>query len=87
MLYTFSKAQYDLSTLNAILEQVTPDDVIVLWQDGVLQAVKYPQLFTNKTVFVLQNDIEARGLTTTLPTISLAMLVQLTEKYYPQAYI
>ncbi|MDP0382672.1 DsrH/TusB family sulfur metabolism protein [Glaesserella parasuis] len=87
MLYTFSKAQYDLSTLNAILEQVIPDDVIVLWQDGVLQAVKYPQLFTNKTVFVLQNDIEARGLTTTLPTISLAMLVQLTEKYYPQAYI
>ncbi|MDO9830826.1 DsrH/TusB family sulfur metabolism protein [Glaesserella parasuis] len=87
MLYTFSKAQYDLSTLNAILEQVTPDDAIVLWQDGVLQAVKYPQLFTNKTVFVLQNDIEARGLTTTLPTTSLAMLVQLTEKYYPQAYI
>ncbi|WP_426994968.1 DsrH/TusB family sulfur relay protein [Glaesserella parasuis] len=87
MLYAFSKAQYDLSTLNAILEQVTPDDAIVLWQDGVLQAVKYPQLFTNKTVFVLQNDIEARGLTTTLPTISLAMLVQLTEKYYPQTYI
>lgn len=87
MLYTFSEAQYDLSTLNAILEQVTPDDAIVLWQDGVLQAVKYPQLFTNKTVFVLQNDIEARGLTTTLPTISLATLVQLTEKYYPQTYI
>ncbi len=84
MLYTFSKAQYDISTLNAILEQVTPDDAIVLWQDGVLQAVKYPQLFANKQIFVLANDVEARGLTISMPSISLSEFVTLTETHFPQ---
>lgn len=84
MLYTFSKAQYDLLTLNAILEQVTPDDAIVLWQDGVLQAVKYPQFFANKKIFVLANDVEARGLTILMPLISLNEFVTLTETHFPQ---
>lgn len=84
MLYTFSKAQYDLSTLNAILEQVTPDDAILLWQDGVLQAVKYPQFFANTQIFILKNDLIARGLKTTFPTISLEELVKLSEQYFPQ---
>lgn len=84
MLYTFSKAQYDLSTLNAILEQVTPDDAILLWQDGVLQAVKYPQFFANKKIFVLANDVEARALTISMPLISLNEFVTLTETHFPQ---
>lgn len=85
MLYTFSKAHYDPQELAAIVSQVRATDAVILWQDGVLQAVKNPQLFANiQHCFVLQNDVVARSLTVDLPQISLGELVQLTEQYYPQ---
>ncbi|AAP96633.1 hypothetical protein A6046_04090 [[Haemophilus] ducreyi] len=85
MLYTFSKANYSLDDLQIILTHITKQDIIVLWQDGVLLAVKYPFLFTQKTpVFALSQDAQARNLSLSIPTISLTEFIKLTEKYFPQ---
>ncbi|ABN74728.1 sulfurtransferase complex subunit TusB [Actinobacillus pleuropneumoniae] len=85
MLYTLSKAQYDLNELQPILAQITENDALVLWQDGVLLAVKYPQLFTPIShIFVLANDLEARGLTlANYQLLSFPDFIQVTEKFYP----
>ncbi|EIJ72362.1 sulfurtransferase complex subunit TusB [Haemophilus parahaemolyticus] len=85
MLYTLSKAQYDKQELSTLLAQLQPTDALLLWQDGVLQAVKNPQLFANrKNVFALTQDLQARNLTVTVETISLEQAVRLTEWFYPQ---
>ena len=85
MLYTLSKAQYDKQELTTLLAQLQPTDALLLWQDGVLQAVKNPQLFANrKNVFALTQDLQARNLTVTVETISLEQAVRLTEWFYPQ---
>ena len=85
MLYTLSKAQYDKQELTTLLAQLQPTDALLLWQDGVLQAVKNPQLFTNReNVVALAQDLQARNLTTTVKTISLEQAVRLTEEFYPQ---
>ena len=85
MLYTLSKAQYDKQELTTLLAQLQPTDALLLWQDGVLQAVKNPQLFANReNVFALTQDLQARNLTITVETISLEQAVRLTEGFYPQ---
>ena len=85
MLYTLSRAQYDKQELTTLLAQLQPTDALLLWQDGVLQAVKNPQLFTNReNVVALTQDLQARNLTTTVKTISLEQAVKLTEAFYPQ---
>ena len=85
MLYTLSKAQYDKQELTTLLAQLQPTDALLLWQDGVLQAVKNPQLFANrKNVFALTQDLQARNLTVTVETIYLEQVVRLTEEFYPQ---
>lgn len=85
MLYTLSKAQYDKQELSTLLAQLQPTDALLLWQDGVLQAIKNPQLFANrKNVFALTQDLQARNLTVTVETISLEQAVRLTEWFYPQ---
>ncbi|WGE83168.1 sulfurtransferase complex subunit TusB [Actinobacillus equuli] len=85
MLYTFSKAQYELTELNQILAQITANDAIVLWQDGVLLAVKYPQLFSQIShLFILANDLKARGLNTKFKSISLTEFVKVSETFHPQ---
>ena len=85
MLYTLSKAQYDKQELSTLLAQLQPTDALLLWQDGVLQAVKNSQLFANReNVFALTQDLQARNLTVTVETISLEQAVRLTEEFYPQ---
>lgn len=85
MLYTLSRAQYDKQELTTLLAQLQPTDALLLWQDGVLQAVKNPQLFANReNVFALIQDLQARNLTVTVETISLEQAVRLTEEFYPQ---
>ena len=85
MLYTLSKAQYDKQELSTLLAQLQPTDALLLWQDGVLQAVKNPQLFANReNVFALTQDLQARNLTVTVETIYLEQVVRLTEEFYPQ---
>lgn len=85
MLYTLSQSHYDMNELSELFSHLTEVDAVLLWQDGVLQAVKNPAFFANlDTVFVLSEDLTARGLSTTLPVISLKQLVGITEQYTPQ---
>ena len=46
MLYTFSQAHYSETELQRYLTEITENDAVVLWQDGVLLAVKYGEMFT-----------------------------------------
>ena len=79
MLYTLSRAQYDKQELTTLLAQLQPTDALLLWQDGVLQAIKNPQLFANReNVFALTQDLQARNLTVTVETIYLEQVVRLT---------
>lgn len=84
MLYTFSQAHYDRAELTALLAQVQPKDVVVLWQDGVLQLLKHPQLFHQPNIFALENDIHARNIASPIPCITLEQFVTLTEQHAPQ---
>ena len=45
MLYTFSQAHYSETDLQRYLTEITENDAVVLWQDGVLLAVKYGEMF------------------------------------------
>ena len=40
MLYTFSQAHYSETDLQRYLTDITENDAVVLWQDGVLLAVR-----------------------------------------------
>lgn len=88
MLYTFSQADYPLSELQGCLAAVSGNDAVLLWQNGVLLAVKYPDLFSD--CYLLEVDVSARNLTALLPKggkvrlISMQDLVLLTEKHFPQ---
>ena len=91
MLYTFSQAHYSEADLQRYLTEITENDAVVLWQDGVLLAVKYGEIFTQckGQCFVLEQDVLARNLTALLSnnkvrSISLADLVDLTAQYSPQ---
>ena len=91
MLYTFAQAQYTDDELTGYFNQVNADDAILLWQDGTLLPLKYPQLFEklNAQCYVLELDVAARGLTTkyqntNIKVISMHQLVKLSEQYYPQ---
>lgn len=92
MLYTFSQAHYSETDLQRYLTEITENDAMVLWQDGVLLAVKYGEIFTQckGQCFMLEQDVLARNLTALLSEdnqvrlISLADLVDLTAQYSPQ---
>ena len=91
MLYTFSQAHYSETDLQRYLTEITENDAMVLWQDGVLLAVKYGEMLTQckGQCFMLKQDVLARNLTALLSnnqvrSISLADLVDLTAQYSPQ---
>ena len=91
MLYTFSQAHYSEADLQRYLTEITENDAVVLWQDGVLLAVKYGEMFTQckGQCFVLEQDVLARNVTALLPnnkvrSISLTDFVDLTAQYSPQ---
>lgn len=91
MLYTFSQAHYSETDLQRYLTDITENDAVVLWQDGVLLVVKYGEMFTQckGQCFVLEQDVLARNLTALLSnnkvrSISLADLVDLTAQYSSQ---
>ena len=91
MLYTFSQAHYSKTELQRYLTEITENDAVVLWQDGVLLAVKYGEMFTQckGQCFVLEQDVLARNVTALLPnnkvrSISLTDFVDLTALYSPQ---
>ena len=96
MLYTFSQAHYSQTELEHYLLNATAQDAVVLWQDGVLLAVKYPAYFADceGICVMLEEDILARNLTAFLPNaypkankvrlISMLDFVDITERYAPQ---
>ena len=92
MLYTFSQADYDQQTLEIYVRNANATDAIVLWQDGVLLAIKQADVLARCPApwFVLENDLLARNLTALLPenakvrSISLADFVAISEQYSPQ---
>ena len=92
MLYTFSQSHYSETELQRYLTDITENDAVVLWQDGVLLAVKYGEMFTQckGQFFMLEQDVLARNLTALLPennqvrSISFTDLVDLTAQYSPQ---
>ena len=92
MLYTFSQADYDQQTLEIYLRNANATDAIVLWQDGVLLAIKQADVLARcqAPCFVLENDLLARNLTALLPenakvrSISLADFVAISEQCSPQ---
>lgn len=45
MLYTFSQSDYPKTELDDYFSYITEKDAVVLWQDGVLLAIKYPDYF------------------------------------------
>ncbi|WP_314186764.1 DsrH/TusB family sulfur relay protein [Aggregatibacter kilianii] len=92
MLYTFSQADYDQQTLEIYVRNANATDAIVLWQDGVLLAIKQADVLARcqAPCFMLENDLLARNLTALLPenakvrSISLADFVAISEQYSPQ---
>lgn len=91
MLYTFSQTHYSETELRRYLTEITENDAVVLWQDGVLLAVKYGEMFTQckGQCFMLEQDVLARNVTALLPnnkvrSISLTDFVDLTAQYSPQ---
>ena len=92
MLYTFSQAHYSQTELEHYLLNATAQDAVVLWQDGVLLAIKQADVLARcqAPCFVLENDLLARNLTALLPenakvrSISLADFVAISEQYSPQ---
>ena len=92
MLYTFSQADYDQQTLEIYVRNANATDAIVLWQDGVLLAIKQADVLARcqAPCFVLENDLLARNLTALLPenakvrSIYLADFVAISEQYSPQ---
>ncbi len=91
MLYTFSKAEYAPETLRSFVMHLTENDAVVLWQDGVLQAVKNREIFANLPhCYLLEQDVIARGLNhivVPFKKISLSEFVKLTEIHFPQVAI
>lgn len=92
MLYTFSRAHYSETDLQRYLTGIMENDAVVLWQDGVLLAVKYGEMFIQckGQCFMLEQDVLARNLTALLPennqvrSILLTDFVELTAQYSPQ---
>ena len=92
MLYTFSQAHYSQTELEHYLLNATAQDAVVLWQDGVLLAIKQADVLARcqAPCFMLENDLLARNLTALLPenakvrSISLADFVAISEQYSPQ---
>lgn len=92
MLYTFSQPNYGLNELTQYMQNMQANDALLLWQDGVLLAVKYPELLqqSQATCYALLADVQARHLQQpfsampNLQLISFEQLVDLTEQYFPQ---
>ena len=89
MLYTFRYSPF-CSDLNALLRYMQPEDCLLLIEDGVLAGLKETVslkalLSSSGSVFALQEDIEARGLTrqfaTDISRISYADFVKLTIEH------
>ena len=68
MLHTINKSPFEKNLLSSCLKVIDDDSVILLIEDGVIGATENNQsallvsLRSEGRVFALQNDLEARGL-------------------------
>jgi len=89
MLYTFSQANYAQTELIRYFQHMTENDAVLLWQDGILLALKEFELLENckAPVYMAEHDVQARGLINKVPEqwlISQTECVELTEEFKPQ---
>lgn len=91
MLLTISRSLSDLDA-PTLLNFITENDVIFLYQDGVTAAVNQPHLAllqsSQAKIYALSDDLAARGLTRFcsphVTPITHAEWVQLTVEHTPQ---
>ncbi|MBK5074361.1 sulfurtransferase complex subunit TusB [Budviciaceae bacterium CWB-B4] len=93
MLHTVSHSPYQID-MNALVNTIAQDDVLVLLQDGVTAALKdsrWLALLIQRNpinIYVLREDIEARGLLLLIDShveiIDYSGLVDLSVDHYPQ---
>lgn len=90
MIYTVSRSPYQRD-LYYLMELVTPKDDILFLQDGVTAVIQDSIIFNNllsqsKNLFVLTNDLSARGLTKKISDIVTLIdysgFVELTVKHH-----
>ncbi|MGL4270242.1 MAG: sulfurtransferase complex subunit TusB [Plesiomonas sp.] len=93
MLYTLSHSPFQSQALNDILRLATENDALLLWSDGVIAALANSELVEPLTtspvkVYVLQEDVQARGLSAHLhpqaQVIDYQGWVALTEQHPQQ---
>lgn len=89
MLYTFSQASYDKKELSRYFQYMNEKDAVVLWQNGVFLVIKAADLLVQckAPIYVLDNDVQARGLTENVSPhwlINIHDLVELTNEVTPQ---
>ncbi|MCK3658149.1 hypothetical protein A4G18_05345 [Pasteurellaceae bacterium Pebbles2] len=92
MLYTVSQQQYTQTELQRYFDELSSDDAVILWGNGVYLLAKQPALFQhlNAPCYAIKADLEARGLLdllsqkTNINAITMDDFVQLTERHSPQ---
>ncbi|CNE21838.1 sulfurtransferase complex subunit TusB [Yersinia nurmii] len=89
MLYTVSRSPFQCD-LSALLRLTSDEDAILFLQDGVLATLKDADVLNillnnSASLFVLENDLAARGLvgqnSDKIPAISYNHFVDLTTKH------
>lgn len=63
-LHLIQKSPFTTSTLDDCLNMINPSDAILLMQDGAYAVNDSRLLSADHAVYVLTDDIEARGITT-----------------------
>ncbi len=71
MLHTVNKSPFERNSLESCLRFASPNDAILLYEDGIYAALKGTKFETTMTgalqqfkIYVLAADLEARGLKT-----------------------
>ncbi|MDR0806415.1 MAG: sulfurtransferase complex subunit TusB [Enterobacteriaceae bacterium] len=92
MLHTVSHSFYQFDSA-ALLNTVTPNDVILLLQDGVTMAMAQNEALiqlkqSGAMLYALREDVAARGLlsliTSDIELVDFQGFVDLTAAHYPQ---
>ena len=96
MLHTVNKSPFSNTSLESCLRFITPDDVILLMEDGVYAAARgtgrshlIEQALQRGKVYALQADLKARGLTDLIEGVELAdydTFVDLLEQHSSHAW-
>ncbi len=74
ILHTLNRSPFTHNHLSLCLKRMSTNDALLLLEDGVLAALQSQPLaesIKNIKCFAIANDIEARGLTSLIPNITL----------------